>query len=171
MAEYESNKKIKKVYKGKLGESEYGPWQAWNFYLEGVKDIKFSYFSGGDKPVPVEGRMVKHIEYEVVTKDGYTNNNVKKLVYYPREPDNEPRQEPDQGPPGDYEPPGELPKNPPTSQKPDSSISFYVSYAKDLMVAMIERDGMPESLPSLTDAADEVVRVGTEMWRKVNGGN
>ena len=73
-----SDCEITKVYEGKSGEGEYGPWTAWNFYVD-KSDLKFSYFSGGKKPKPVEGMRLELIRYDTVTKGEYTNHNVKEI--------------------------------------------------------------------------------------------
>ena len=73
-----TNLEISKVYEGKSGEGQYGPWTAYNFYFKGGEK-KFSYFSGGSKPVPVVGMKVMYLKYEVVTKGEYTNNNVTEM--------------------------------------------------------------------------------------------
>jgi len=78
-----TNVTIKKVYKGKSGEGQFGPWQAWDVYFEG-SDNKYSYFSGGKRPVPVVGQKIAFMEFEATTtqKDGktYTNRNIKQMV-------------------------------------------------------------------------------------------
>lgn len=72
---------ITKVYEGKSGESQYGHWQAYNFYIDDPdwKDIKFSYFGGDNKPTPEQGRKGS-LEFEVEEKGEYTNYVVKKLI-------------------------------------------------------------------------------------------
>lgn len=70
---------ITKVYEGKSGEGEYGPWTAYNFYTDKTGKEKFSYFGGGMKPIPVNGMQVAYMEYDTETKGQYTNLNVKKL--------------------------------------------------------------------------------------------
>ncbi len=197
MPEYESNKKIKKVYKGKSGTSEYGPWQAWNFYLEGIADKKFSYFSGDKKPEPIEGRMVKHVEYETVTKGGYTNHNVKALVYYPREngsaPDNETRQDPPDPGQADYDEHGypakssgeptstPEPSEPKTPFDPDPEpksdpfldgklLNTCLMSAKDITVALIETGKWNEA-HDLEEIAVKVVDIGKGMVRRVSNGS
>ena len=175
MEEYLANKTIGKVYKGKTGEGQYGPWVAWNFYVEG-DDRKFSYFSGGKKPEPFEGAFIQMLKYETVTKGKYTNHNVKEMALDNIEKqNNEPRQEPDQGPPDDYEPPGEKDGyvDKPTTAKSsavrngDEKLSFYVSYAKDLMVALIDKGEYSEGY-TLDDAGRDVMRVGKAMQAAAN---
>uniref|UniRef100_A0A6M3XHB8 Uncharacterized protein n=1 Tax=viral metagenome TaxID=1070528 RepID=A0A6M3XHB8_9ZZZZ len=74
-----TNVTIRKVFKGKSGEGQYGPWQAYDVYFEG-SDHKYSYFGGGKKPEPVVGQKVAFMEFEAVTKGQYTNRTIKKMV-------------------------------------------------------------------------------------------
>ena len=76
------NVAVKFAKKVKEGEGEYGPWVLWNFTITDPDwdGIWFSWFSGGNKPIPVAGLKVDMIEYEVTEKDGYTNYNAKKLL-------------------------------------------------------------------------------------------
>ena len=168
MSEYLTDVKIGKVYPGKTGTSEYGEWQAWNFYIDGMPDLKLSYFSGGKKSPPVEGASVKFIEYDIVTKGEYTNNNVKTMNLSSASQQAAPKQD---GPPDDYEPPGNLPKGlkmiiPPPS--PPKEASFYISYAKDIQVAMMENAMTPPGL-TLDELCQEVVTVGLKMLKGVTG--
>ena len=170
MEEYLVNQTITKVYKGKSGQGEYGPWIAWNFNIEG-DDRKFSYFSGGKKPEPYEGAFIKLAKFEKVVKGQYTNYNVKELVFDTQ--NNETRQEPDQGPPGDYEPPGEKDgyvdkpavKQSLTPQSSSEKLSFYVSYAKDIQTSLIMTGNIQESA-TLKELGNEVMEVGIEMWKR-----
>ena len=74
---------IRKVFKGKSGEGQYGPWQAYDVYFEGSEN-KYSYFGGGKKPVPVVGQKIAFMKFEAKTtkKDGktYTNRTIKEMV-------------------------------------------------------------------------------------------
>ena len=165
MEEYLANKKITKVYRGKSGEGQYGPWQAWNLYIDG-DDRKFAYFSGGKKPEPFEGAFIQMMKFETVTKGKYTNHNVKEMALGQPE-NNEPRQDP----PHDYEPPGEAQKpnvTPPVTHRGDEKASFYVSYAKDLMCSLIEKGEYPEGV-TLKECAKQVMDVGLWMQKTANG--
>jgi len=75
-----TNVTIRKVFKGKSGEGQYGSWTAWDVYFDG-SDNKYSYFSGGKKPVPVVGQKIAFMEFEAVTKGQYTNRTIKKMVF------------------------------------------------------------------------------------------
>lgn len=73
---------ISKVYEGKSGKSQYGAWTAYNFYVNG-DDRKFSYFKTEKSPIlPTVGMRMKLLRFETVTKDGYTNHNVKEMFLY-----------------------------------------------------------------------------------------
>ena len=170
MEDYLGNVTIGKVYKGKAGDGEYGPWQAWNFYVEG-DERKFSYFSGGKKPEPFEGAFIKMAKFETVTKGQYTNHNIKEMAL--EDQNNETQQDS----PYDYEPPGEPTFSRNSISKPvvkqsltprsDEKISFYVSYAKDLQVARIAQGHIHDAF-SLETLASEVMETGIAMWKKAN---
>lgn len=71
-----ANVTISKVWRGKSGEGKYGPWQAYNFKVEGHED-KFGYFQSGSKPVPQEGMLLEVLQYETRQNGQYTNHDVK----------------------------------------------------------------------------------------------
>lgn len=133
--------KITKVYEGKKGESQHGPWTAYNFYIDDSdwKDQKFGYFQSGKKPVPAVGMVLGKLEYKVEEKDGYTNYSVSKLEVKPetekpvpqtKAPAKEEKTKPDQR--------KEATKPVPVSDSgSDRYLSMYMAYAKDLMVAML----------------------------------
>ena len=73
-----ANAVIEKVYPGTEGESEHGPWRAYNFTIEG-SDLKFGYFWGEGKAVPREGMMLEVLQYTTKQNGKYTNHTVKKL--------------------------------------------------------------------------------------------
>ena len=156
-----TNVEVGKVFKGKSGEGQYGPWQIWDVYLRDDKR-KLSYFEK-DGFIPEVGAMIQVLKFEVVTKQGndgktYTNYNVKELT-----PD-----------PNWYS--GKEPETPPQtrsvatgstiSPKRDSSITMFVSYAKDLMVAFIGQGRYLEM--DLEDVGGIVAQVGIMMYDKVN---
>jgi len=74
-----TNVTIRKVFKGKSGEGQYGSWIAWDVYFDG-SDNKYRYFSDGKKPVPVVGQKIAFMEFEVVKKGQYINRTIKKMV-------------------------------------------------------------------------------------------
>ena len=172
MEDYLGNVTIGKVYKGKAGDGEYGPWQAWNFYVEG-DERKFSYFSGGKKPEPFEGAFIKMAKFETVTKGQYTNHNIKEMAL--EDQNNETQQDS----PYDYEPPGEPTFSRNSISKPvvkqsltprsDEKISFYVSYAKDLQVARITMGHISNDV-TLFELAGETMAAGLAMHKMANGG-
>ena len=73
-----TNVTINKVWTGKAGEGQYGPWQAYNFKVEG-HDEKFGYFQSGSKPTPREGMVLELLQYETKQNGDYINHNVKKM--------------------------------------------------------------------------------------------
>ena len=152
--DFEKDVTIGKVYKGKGGESSHGPWQIWNFYLDDPDDKrKFTWFEK-DGLIPIEGMSVKAMEFEIseTHKDGktYLNHTVKwfKLNSTPNAPQKS------------------------TQSAPASTggtirlegLSFYVSYAKDLMVAAmsLNADYGQRAVDAL---AAEVVEIGKDMCR------
>lgn len=78
-----TNVTIKKVFKGKSGDGQYGPWQAYDVYFEG-SDNKYTYFQSGKKPVPTIGQKIAFIKFEAsqTQKDGktYTNRKITEMV-------------------------------------------------------------------------------------------
>ncbi len=70
---------IGKVYHIKDGEGEYGVWRMWSFYLDGVKDKRFTYFSGGKKPDPIEGMKIGYMKYTTKQDGEYTNRTIDEL--------------------------------------------------------------------------------------------
>jgi hypothetical protein len=156
-----TDKVIGKVYKGKSGESEYGPWQIWNFYLKGGKQ-KYSYFEK-DGLIPQEGMKVVVMDYEVKQSGEFTNYNVKRLSI-------------DDGHRTDAFQPIEktAPKIYDSSINSDlGPVSMYVSYYKDIVLGLL--NGVPlDTIPQHIDAVchfandilDESVAAGQ---RVVNG--
>ena len=141
---------ITKVYEGKSGEGEYGPWTAWNFYVD-KSDNKFSYFSGGKKPKPEEGMKLELLRFETVINGEYTNHNVKEMFIDASTPN--------------------TPQKP--TQKPSAStggtislegLSFYVSYAKDLMCKAMELNA-DYGQRAVDALAAEVMEIGKDMCR------
>lgn len=105
----------------------------------------------GKKPVPEKGMKIKHAEYEIEKKGQYTNYNIKKLELAGKE---------------------ELPPEPTPQQSQSNNnrdASFYVSYAKDLQVARIQADPSHFKNIGLDILASNVVEVGLNMMRRVNG--
>ena len=150
-----TNLKIRKVFKGKSGEGEYGPWQAWNMYFDGNeehKDTKFGYFSGGNKPAPREGMVVDLIEFETKEKGGYENRVITKLLPAEIQPD------PETSTTGNS-------RNSPNGGQ--TRMSMYVSYAKDILVAKIAAGGSAKNSRimsmGLTEICEIVARAGKRM--------
>jgi hypothetical protein len=168
MGEFITNTKITEVNRIKSGESGYGPYTIWNFWVEGHKNLKLSYLQGEDMPAPVEGMVIKMLEYEIKKDGRFTNQKVVQFVPMGNRSKAAPEPLTDGEP--DWVSEGlEEPKQEPNQEdlhvKPDSSISFYVSYAKDLAVAMVETGQWTGK--DLVEIADEVTETGIRMWEKV----
>ena len=77
-----ANAVIERVYEGPSGVSKVGPWQIYNFYVEGHEE-KFTYFGGENKAIPRVGMLLEVLQYtsSQTEKDGkvYDNHTVKKL--------------------------------------------------------------------------------------------
>lgn len=146
-----TNCEISKVYEGPSGSGQYGPWQIFNFYVKDHKE-KFSVF-GKDEFVPVPGIKLKLLKYEIKhsEKDDkkYTNYDVKEVILEDEQPGPAPQ------------PTQTHPQTQKSSQR-DNTLTMYVSYAKDLMVKLLEE--MPTKERSLGDLAKEVVKAGKIMY-------
>ena len=141
---------ISKVYEGKSGEGEFGKWTAYNFYIEG-DERKFSWFKSDSKPtMPVQGMRIKLMEYAVKQSGEYTNYNVSRIVLQEKQPET-------------IEPSG-LKKHTPQKSGRDSSLTMYISYAKDLVCKMMELN--PSAFDSLTvnQIADMTTETGMKMY-------
>jgi len=78
-----ANAIIEKVYEGPSGVSKVGPWQIYNFKVEG-RDEKFTYFGGEGKTIPRVGMVLEVLQYTTEQNEGkdgkvYDNHTVKKL--------------------------------------------------------------------------------------------
>ena len=146
----EKNVTIGKVYPGKEGDFGYGPVKFFNFYLKGDKR-KFSWARTEEKPfTPTEGMQVGKIVFKESQEGQYTNYKVSGIDL------SEQTQKPPQTAP---EATG-VPKR-------DSSVSFYVAYAKDLMVALLTHHAGYNQM-ELEDLGKIVTQVGMNMQDQVN---
>lgn len=155
MTEHILDAKITKVYPGPTGESEYGQWKIYNLYLDKDDKKKFGYMQSGKKPIPKEGMEIKHIEYEIeqTKKDGktYENYKIKKLELKE-----------------DIEPTPES-TLPPSISEPTPShtngreVSFYVAYAKDIVIAMLQNG---EDLINLQAVCSQVAKAGVKLMNE-----
>ena len=112
------------------GTGKWGEWKLYNFYTNKTPDDqKFGFMWDEKKQIPRAGLNVKHMEYEIEVKGEFTNYNVKKLEL------------------ADGAQPDIQPTSTPTTSKPTISASnnkeasFYVSYMKDIAVAIITLGG------------------------------
>ena len=140
---------ITKVYQGKSGTSQFGDWIAYNFYVQG-EDKKFSWFGGGNKITPVDGMQIAYMEYTTTIEGKYTNHKVSKLTVKE----------------------GVAQPTTLSSTKPQSAngreASFYVSYAKDIAIALLNRDGV-FSIAVLEDTCRQVAQAGLIMMNESLG--
>jgi len=156
---------VNKVYEGKSGEGQYGPWQAYNFYVRG--DVrKFSCFDS--KLVPREGMAIDALEFEEEqkAKDGkwYTNNNIKTVIL----PDTQEavsniQRQVNQAAPQTVSEPRSA------TNKRDSSLTMYISYAKDIAVALLNHKSEQVHNFTVEEIGDIIVQVGINMYDKANG--
>lgn len=143
---------ISKVYEGKSDVGKYGPWTAFNLYLEG-QDKKFSWFGGDKKITPVEGMHLKHVGYEIKQDGEYTNYNIKEMELMEDSPQPSPSSTP---------PP--LPGKAPNGRE----ASFYVSYMKDIAVAVLNCGGGLEQT-DLDAIARKIAQAGLVMMNESLG--
>lgn len=148
---------ISKVYEGKSGEGKFGPYTAYNFYVQG-EDKKFGWFGGPKKITPVEGMEIAYMEYTTEQDGKYTNYKVSKLVL--KEEKSNPtaiaNAKEDLGP---------IPKA--TNNR---DASFYVAYASQMWCAMVSR--LPEEIVNdmvLSKEAKLVTQIGLDMMTIVTG--
>jgi hypothetical protein len=153
--DFEKDVTIGKVYKGKGGEGHYGPWQIWNFYIDDPDDKrKFTWFEK-DGLIPIEGMNIKAMEFEIseTHKDGKTfRNHTVKWFKLNSTPNTQPQK---------------------STQGPSAStggtirlegLSFYVSYAKDLMCKAMELNA-DYGQRAVDALASEVMEIGKDMCR------
>ena len=154
-----TNVEVGKVFKGKSGEGQYGPWQIHDVYLRDDKR-KLTYFEK-DGLIPEAGMIIQVLKFEVVQKGEYTNYTVKELTPDPNWYSGKEPEIPHQKPPsvaGSTQ-----------GVKRDSSVTMYVSYAKDLMVALLGVEDGHYFGMTLEDIAGIVAQTGVIMYDKVNG--
>lgn len=148
--------KITKVYSASSGESEHGPWQLYNLYLDKGDKKKFSYFHSGKKPIPVEGMQLEHVEYEIETteKDGktYENYKIKKL-------------EVSNGSKPTETSPQTTSQPKPTNNGGDKEVSYWCSYMTNIAIAIIANGGNLETA-DLDKIAHKVGKAGSIMMNE-----
>jgi len=153
MADILTNVEISKVYEGKSGESEYGPWTAYNFYVKGY-DHKFGYFQKDGGLAPAKGMKILMLEYEIKQRGEYTNYDVKRIELLKdisTDTLNPPQTAP--GPHG--------------KTQRDSNVTMFISYAKDLMVALLPYHAGYNQM-ELEDLANIVTQTGMNMQDKTS---
>ena len=176
---FETDVVISKSFEGASGESEYGPWIAYNFYIDN-DERKFSWFWNEKKPiVPVQDMQIKLMEYTSgPSKCGkYINNNVSRIILH-----GDAHKKAESNYESGLKAHGKLEEAKPQStgfvgQKGvaqpdnkkgrDSSLTMYISYAKDIVVALINNKFA--SLPmTVEDMIDEVGDMGIRMYDRAH---
>lgn len=163
-----TNVVVRDAYEGKRGVSKFGPWQAWNVYLQGYEE-KFGYFEK-DNIVPFAGMEIALLEYEVEQNGEYTNYTIKKMV------------------PTQLVVSGALPvpgSKPVSTSKPavKSGISgglpsvneskpvlMCTSYVKDIMVELIQVDDNLYRHAKISVIVDAIARGGKRLAKLLTGG-
>lgn len=157
---YLTDVKFTKVLKKGSGENRYGPWQLYLCHIDAPewKGIKLAYFKKENKPTPLQGMALQVLEYDTRKKieDGktYTDYIIKDFV---------PAEQESQATPVSVETSQQG-----DSQKPDKNseekASYYVSYAKDILIALIAAEKDTNGLPELCDL---VVEAGLKMRNNI----
>jgi len=139
----------------KEGEGQYGPYKMWSIKFQGGKN-KYTYFEKNNY-APMVGDMIDFVEWDESQneKDGkvYTNYTIKTIMLSDKHLENTPQtaSEPQQ-----------------RDKKFDSSITMFISYAKDLMVAVMPFHPGYHQM-ELEDLGNIATQVGIQMYNKVYG--
>ena len=177
---FETDVVVSKSFEGASGESEYGPWIAYNFYIDN-DERKFSWFWNEKKPiVPMQGMQIKLMEYTSgPSKCGkYSNNNVSRIILH-GDAYKKTKTEYESG----LKAHGKLEEAEPQStgfvgQKGvaqpdnkkgrDNTLTMYISYAKDVIVQMMV--SAPDAFKGLpiNQITDMVVDEGVKMYDRAH---
>ena len=151
MTETMTNEVVKEAKVVKTGKSEHGPWTLWNFKIHG-SDKKFSYFEK-DNIKPSPGMAIQVLKYttDIKTKGEkqYTNYTVTEITVA-KDQLTRTTAPPSTGFVGHAKP------------ARDSSLTMYISYAKDLICQHMidgDYDGV-----TINELAESAVRVGLKMY-------
>ena len=139
---------ITKVFEGPSGEGEYGLWQVYNFYTDKTEKKKFSWFGGDKKILPVDGMEVDYMEFDEEQKGKYTNYTVKKLALKEKNKSAENSSQTTSQP-----------------QPINGQVSYYVSYVKDIAVAILSNGGNLETA-DLNSIAQRIGKAGLIMMNE-----
>ena len=145
---------IDKVYKSKPIQGQHGEYHIYNFTVEG-DNRKFSCIPNQKISTPIEGAEIPYMEFSHSTNTGsdgkvYDNYRVAEMkVMGGGTPNPQPNPKPAPPRPGNGR---------------DSSLTMYISYAKDIIVALINQ-GRVEPPDTLCFAA---VKLGKEMYDLAN---
>jgi len=162
-----TNVEVEKVFKGKSGEGQYGPYQIWNFNLKG-DDRRFSMFEKEESPIPVVGMKIAAMKFEVKQTAGmgkhqgktFTNYNITELIEV-----------------------GDVILDPQSGKQPAPKgtlstdigpVSMYVSYYKDILCCLINNFGSDRAIEhydSLLGLAQEGLERGIQAGLRVTEGD
>ena len=153
-----TNVEVSKVFKGKSGEGQYGPWQIWDVYFNG-DNRKFTYFEKGNV-IPEVGMMVLVLKFDVEKKGQYTNYTVKELTPDPewwsgKEPET-PHRTPPVGAHKTFSPKREL-----------CPMSFLGGFVKDITVQSMQSNEMYHSMP-VEDVVEIYGQCCLNLYNKLN---
>ena len=132
-------------------EGEYGPYEIWSFKVED-DDRYFSIIPGGSaKHKPFTGAKVEMCKYYIEQKGEYTNYKVRELFLSE-----------------DTQKPSQTRSDAPQSTISNKDASFYVSYAKDALIAHMTV--FPDSWigVSVDQICEIIVLNGKRMMNMVN---
>lgn len=153
MTEHIVNTTLAFVKFDQKGEDKKGnEWQRYSIKVSDSnwKDVFISYFYRGKDNPPVQGMKIKHMELEEKEYQGKTSWNIKKIEFFPQ-----PKETKQQAS-------GEAKQ---AAGSTFDNTSMFVSYVKDLVIALQERGASPsESLGWLEEAVPEIVKWG--VWMK-----
>jgi len=156
MGQVLTNVELMGVREGKSGQGQYGEWTMYTFTVRiaGWEQEKITYFKSGNKPAPTDGMMVASLEVE---EDYYQGNfsgyKAKSMQINQGTPSNQPPRTvpPSVNPQGNVTTMGVAGTGnpPPPKETPklrDDSITMWTSYAKDIMVALINKDMLDDNI-------------------------
>jgi len=145
------------------GDNDYGHWDLYSFKVNG-DDRYFTYFKPEKSSfIPTKGMRLKMMKYEEKTKDGFTNYNVKEVFLDKQQTESAINEMV-----GNNKKPPQTRSDAPQPTISNKDISFYVSYAKDLMVAAMPLN-QDYGQMNVEDLAEIVVRTGMKMMKIING--
>jgi hypothetical protein len=146
------NVTVTSVKQGPEQEGQYGPYRWVSFTISDPdwEGIKFDYIPNKSKPVLNKGQVLRFLDYKEVQRGDYTNYRIQEFKAVVKE---KPKPKP--------QPKGQLQ---PQAGPSDEKLSFYVSYAKDIQIALLPfmSKKFLETV-TLGELAMDVMRVGKVM--------